>query len=259
MLKLMKYEFRKMRTTLLIMFIILIALEAGFIIGNVIDHEFLPAVCIFLITLLAMVVYAYILISGIVSYSRELKDRTGYLIFMTPVCPISIVASKLLFTVLAAIAAAILFGVCAAADYMYLLEFLGFTRADWAELSISFRVMFADAGMTLTQVVLMGAYMILSVLLEMITTLCTAYLAITLSATLMNNRKSFWRGLVSFGLFIGLSLAIGWGSNELLIPEKVADTDALLKLLGVAALYNAGVSGIFAWISAALLKRRVSL
>jgi len=259
MLKLMKYEFRKMRTTLLIMLAVLIATQAGFAIGNLTDREGLSMACVLLTTILTSVAYAYVMISGLVSYSRELKDRTGYLLFMTPVRPIGIVASKLMFTVLAAVCVAILFGGCAVLDYKYTLDLLGFTRADWAELSISFRVMFADAGMTLTQVVLMGVYIVISMLIEMITTLCTAYLAMTVSATVMNNRKGFWRGVVSFALFVCLTLFIGWSGSKLLSPDKVADTDALAKLLGVSALFSAAVSCLFAFISAALLKRRVSL
>ena len=259
MLKLMKYEFRKMRTTLLIMFLILVALEAGFIIGSVIEHEYLHAVCLMLITMLAAVVYAYILISGIVSYSRELKDRTGYLIFMAPVRPIAVVASKICFTVLSAVIAAVLFGGFAVLDYMHLFELLGFTRTEWAELSISFRVMFAEAGITLNQVVLTGVYLVLSVLIEMIALLSTAYLSMTVSATVMSNRKGFWRGFVSFGLFVAIMSGISWLTNTLLMPEKVADADALTGLLGWSLLLSGGISCLFAMISAALLKRRVSL
>ena len=259
MLRLMKYEFRKMRGTLLIMFLILIATQLGFVIGHFTEKDGLSAVCLFLVTILVSVVYAYVLISGIVSYSRELRDRTGYLIFMAPVRPISIVVSKLLFTVLAAVAAAVLFGGCAVLDYMYVFDLMGLTRTEWAELSISFRVMFADAGITLTQVVLTGIYLILSVLIEMITTLSTAYLAMTVSATVMHSRRGFWRGFVSFGLFVGLTLAAGWLTGKLLPTDTVADADALIALLGRALLLSGGISCLFAMASAALLKRRVSL
>jgi len=248
-----------MRTPLLIMLAILIATQAGFVIGATAEKDGLVTICVFLTSALVMVVYAYVLISGLTSYSRELKDRTGYLIFMAPVRPISIVASKLVFTVLAAVIVAVLFGGCAVLDYMYLFKLLGFTRTDWAELSISFRLMFADAGVTLTQVALMGVYMVLSVLIELITTLSTAYLAMTVSATVMNNRRGFWRGFVSFSLFVALVLLTGFAGNKLFTPEIVEDVDALIRLLGTATLFSAAVSCLFAFASAALLNRRVSL
>lgn len=259
MFRLMKYEFRKMRSTLLIMLLVLIALQVGFIIAGAIDRDGLAAVCLLCVTMLTGVAYAYVMITGLVSYSRELNDRTGYLIFMAPVRPISIVASKLLSTVLAAVAIAVLFGGCALLDYKYMLELMGFTRADWAELSISFRVMFADAGMTLTQVALTAAYMVISLLIEMITVLCTAYLAMTVSATVMSTKKGFWRGFVSFGLFIVLTLIVSALSDSLLSPDSVTDADALTGLLGASVLLSAAISCLFAWASAVLLNRRVSL
>ena len=93
MIRLMKYELRKMRTPLLIMLLILAVLQAGFMLGEYLDRENLAFICLWLISMLAFAVYGYILISGVVSYSRELKDRTGYLVFMAPVRPISIVLS----------------------------------------------------------------------------------------------------------------------------------------------------------------------
>ena len=110
MLKLMKYEFRKMRTTLLIMLAALAALEAGYLIGDKLHDYRVVGVSLGLLTALVFAVYVYILIAGIVSYSRELNDKTGYMTFMTPVSPLGVVSSKLLFTILAAVAATALFG-----------------------------------------------------------------------------------------------------------------------------------------------------
>ena len=45
MLKLMKYEFRKSRTTLLAMLAALVVLEAGFLVGHAIDSYRLVGVC----------------------------------------------------------------------------------------------------------------------------------------------------------------------------------------------------------------------
>ena len=122
MLKLMKYEFRKMRTTLLAMLAGLIALQIGFVVGTHTDNNTVVIVCLSLITLLTSLVYAYIILAGMASYSRELKDKSGYLIFMTPVSPLGIVLSKLLFTALAALVATATFGVAAFLDYRYIFQ-----------------------------------------------------------------------------------------------------------------------------------------
>ena len=64
MLKLMKYEFRKMRTTLLAMLAGLIALQIGFVVGTHTDNNTVVIVCLSLITLLTSLVYAYIILAG---------------------------------------------------------------------------------------------------------------------------------------------------------------------------------------------------
>lgn len=250
MLKLMKYEFRKMRTPLWVMLIILMVLEGGFIVGEIAEKYVLSTSCLLLILLMMAVVYGYILIAAIVSYSRELKDRSGYLIFMTPVRTISVVTSKLLSAVVLAVLAGMVFGICGGIDCMYLFE-----RAD---LEI-FLEMLGEAGIKLTEMALMSVYMIFSMLISMVSTICTAYLAITLSATVMNHHKNFWRGLVSFGLFVALSVGNNWLNNRLIDLEVIETVQALYRYLGLSVLYGAVVSAAFAAISTLLLDKRVNL
>ena len=95
MLKLMKYEFRKLRGALLSMLGILAVLEVGFFVGTNMEKPTMTGVSLGLLTLLVFVVYAYILLAGMASYSRELKEKSGYLIFLAPVRPIGVVLSKL--------------------------------------------------------------------------------------------------------------------------------------------------------------------
>lgn len=250
MLKLMKYEFRKMRTPLWVMLIILMVLEGGFIVGEIAERQVLSMSCFLLIFLMMAVVYGYILIAAIVSYSRELKDRSGYLIFMTPVRTISVVTAKLLSAVVLAVLAGMVFGICGVIDGMYLFE-----RAD-LEIMLE---MLGEAGIKLRELALMSVYMFFSMLISMVSTICTAYLAITLSATVMNRHKSFWRGLVSFGLFVALSVITSWLNNWLIEPEVIETVQSLYKYLGLSVLYGAVVSAVFAAISALLLDKRVNL
>ena len=48
MIRLMKYELRKMRTPLLIMLLILAVLQAGFMLGEYLDRENLAFICLWL-------------------------------------------------------------------------------------------------------------------------------------------------------------------------------------------------------------------
>ena len=259
MLKLMKYELRKMAMPLLIMLLILVALQAGFLVGSWTEREDITFISLGLVSLLMFVLYLYILISGIVSYSRELKDRTGYLVFMAPVRPVSVVLSKLLFTVLAAVAIAALFAAIAILDYQQLFRAYGLTRNVWDQINFMVQMLFRELNITLNQIVLLIAYTAGTVLIEIVMVMCTAYLAITLSATLLQNRRGFLKGGASFLLFAALS----WGStqlgNRLLPSDDFMTIQQMLDALGWSVLYYFGISALFAWASAALLKRKVSL
>lgn len=261
MLKLMKYEFRKMRMPLLIMLLILVALQGGFLLGDHFQREDVAFLCLWLIFMLAFVLYCYILISGIVSYSRELKDRTGYLVFMAPVRPISIVLSKLIFTILAAIVAGVVFSGVGYLDISSLFRQLNIDASMLDQFEILLNLTAYEMGTTLNQIVLFLIYMGLDTLIQIILIMCTAYLAITLSATLMQRRKGFLRGLVSFLLFAFLV----WGAGKLngvLFPMEstsLQDYSDLLSAVGWSLLYSLGVSAVYAWVSAVLLKRKVNL
>ncbi|MBQ3479492.1 MAG: hypothetical protein IJH25_15140, partial [Clostridia bacterium] len=79
MLKLMKYEFRKWRVTLLALLAGLAGLELGFIAGVKLEKPQLMIVCLSLIMLLTFAAFAYLVIAGIAGYSQELREKCGYL------------------------------------------------------------------------------------------------------------------------------------------------------------------------------------
>ena len=260
MLKLMKYEFRKWRTTLLALLIGLAALELGFIAGLKLNKPELMTVCLSLIALLTFAAFAYLVIAGIASYSQELREKSGYLIFMAPVRPIGVVLSKLLFIALAALAATALFGAAGYLDFRYLLGKLNLDARTMENLNAMMRFgLKTDA--TVQQVLQMVGFSAASVLLEILLTMCTAYLAITLSATLLQNKRGFLKGLISFALFIGLSWGSSWLAQKLLY-ERVrfgAEINEFRAVLGGSLLLNFALCAIFAGVSAWLLDKKVDL
>ena len=261
MLKLMKYEFRKMRTTLLVMGLALVALEAGYLIGDKIKNYRVTGVSLGLLTALVFAVYVYILIAGIVSYSKELNDKTGYMTFMTPVSPLGIVASKLLFTILAAVVVTALFGGAVYYDYAQQFGRLDLGEDVYRELDFAFTMFTGSMGgnVTLTRVILTLAFEAGTVLIEILLVLCTAYLAITLSATLLQNKKGFIRALVSLVFFFALSWATGRVTGMGVGDALPENTEELLGMLGRQALINGGFCVLFGGLSAFLLDRKVNL
>lgn len=261
MLKLMKYEFRKSRTTLLAMLAALVVLEAGFLVGHAIDSYRLVGVCLGLLTVLVFVVYIYVLIAGIVSYNRELNDKTGYMVFMAPVGPGGIVGSKLLFTILTALIVTALFGSVVYLDYAMLFRGIESGADIYRQLDFTFTMFTGSMGgdITLTKLILTIAFETGAVLISVILTMCTAFLAITLSATLLQNKKGFLRLLVSVLLFFALNAITGRVGSLAVRDAVPADTDELLRMLGARAGINFAFAALFAWLSAFLLDRKVSL
>lgn len=260
MLKLMKYEFRKMRTTLLILVGVLAVLELGFIAGQAMQKDTMMTVCLGLITLLTFLVYAYIILAGMASYSRELKEKSGYLIFMTPVTPLGVVLSKLLFTALTAAAVTAVFGTAAYLDFRLLLGKLDIDPQAIDQLNMLLRFGL-KAGAGIEQILAMAAFYAVTVLLEIMMTMCTAYLAITLSATLLQNKKGFLRALISLVLFGVLTWGANWLAQRLLYDRVALDTpfEQMTGVLAWSALMNVALSAVFAAASAWLLDRKVNL
>lgn len=259
MLKLMKYEFRKMRTPLFIILLILVALQIAFMVSNHTKDDAAAYTSLILITLLAFALYCYILVAGIVSYSRELNNRTGYMVFMTPVRPMSIVLSKLLFTLIAAVVATALFATAAFLDTQQLIGQRGVDETVWTQLNYILQIAAQDANISITKLLLTMGAMIISVFTEILLVMCIAYLSITLSATALQNRRGFLRGLLSFLLFVALFRGTGWVSDQLFVYETFETFAEVVSYSIWPTLYTFALAGLFAWISAVLLKRKVSL
>ena len=261
MLKLMKYEFRKCRTTLMVMALALLALELWFLYGVRKGSDVALMGSTVLLTWLTFAVYAYLLIAAIVSYSRELRDKTGYLAFMAPVRPIGIVLSKLLFAALAAIVVTALFGGVAYMDYRALLRRANVGAAELQQANFLLNMFSDGAQLTVQDVGRLLLYVGAEALISMIGTACAAFLAITLSATALENRKGFLRGLLSFAFFALLT----YGVNALVdgldraFGLRVDSSAGLSAVLGVSALVQLAACALFAWLSAWLLDRKVSL
>ncbi|MBR1822387.1 MAG: hypothetical protein IJ769_12315 [Clostridia bacterium] len=260
MLKLMKYEFRKLRNTLFAMLAALAALEVGFFAGHAMEKPVLTSICIGLISMLVFLVYAYIILAGMASYSRELKEKSGYLIFMTPVSPLGVVLSKLVFTALAALAATAVFGLTAYLDYRYMFGRMNIDPDILNQINLVLRFgLNADAD--IWQILRVAGFSVVTVLNEILLTMCTAYLAITLAATLLQNKKGFLRGLISLALFTALTWGSGWLAQRLLYDR--VDTSATLNqltgLLGWSLLLNIALGAVFVAASAWLLDRKVNL
>lgn len=204
MCKLLKYEFRKARTLLLILLAVTALLEAFFLYALKDGEGARLGAATGLLVLSTFAVAAFVFVRGITTYSSELKDRSAYLIFMTPNSGLKIMASKFLFTFLTGLLFAGLYLALAVLDIVMLLEDMDAVTEflDTLAQALIFVGMDVHYDQMALAVLAFAVYFFLSVL----SVVALAYLAITLSHTLFRDKK--WRWLVSVALFWALYRAV---------------------------------------------------
>lgn len=195
--KLLKYEFRKGLTGLLIMLGVTAALEGYFLYGLYINAEdgWHAAIAAMLLVFMTMAMSVFVLIRGVTSYSGELKSRSAYLVFMTPHSMRKIVASKFLYTFVLGLLMAAIYGALGLMDIGLLLHEFG----ELEEVLTTINDAMAQLGFHLEQYIFAAILGLLMVMLYALSFCAAAYLAVTISHTLFRDKS--WRWLAALGLF----------------------------------------------------------
>lgn len=195
--KLLKYEFRKGLTGLLIMLGVTAALEGYFLYGLYINAEdgWHAAIAAMLLVFMTMAMSVFVLIRGVTSYSGELKSRSAYLVFMTPHSTRKIVASKFLYTFVLGLLMAMIYGALGLMDIGLLLHEFG----ELEEVLTTINDAMAQLGFHLEQYIFAAILGLLMVMLYALSFCAAAYLAVTISHTLFRDKS--WRWLAALGLF----------------------------------------------------------
>lgn len=206
MCKLLKYEFRKALTAMLILLGGTLAAEAYFLYGIRVMEEKPEhlGISVLVLMLLALVVYIFVLVRGVVSYSGELKSRSSYLIFMTPNSTRKIVASKFLFTLILCAIFGGLFAVLGLVDIRLLLVEIG----EYEAFIQALNEMLLTLGVHTDQIIVGAVFTVLLMGLSMLSFFAVAYLAITLSHTLFRDKK--WRWVMALIFYMVINYAISF-------------------------------------------------
>ena len=196
MLKMLKYEFRRGIFPLLIVGIVISAIELYFLIGTLTEHADHSNIAVSLLILASFCSYLFVLIYGIISYSQDLKNKSGYLVFMAPISSYKVIGAKLLSILLTgAIIVAVIFGL------LTLALSLAYSTYDSIDAFYDF----------LSNILEMGGYslggkflrllaFILVFLIQFFMTITLAYLAVSVCSTILQTKKI--KGFISFVLFI---------------------------------------------------------
>jgi hypothetical protein len=254
MLKLIKYEYRRNLTTIVMMLSAILLLQAFFLYSIIRKDVNLVIPASALLFIAASICVLGMMIYSVALYSRELGAKTSYLTFMTPNSAAKILGSKLLSALLLGIFYAGVLGSFAAWDFQLLAR--TFPEVQLGQIMME-QLLNQMANTELSTILTTIAAMGIEFLINFFTFVVVAYLAITLSATALQNKK--FKGLVTFLLFIGIMTALQWSTS--LLPSAVRPDDVLDALLSTwpkYAVYLGVIAGSFS-LSVWLLENKVSL
>lgn len=224
MLKLLKYEFRKSLTALLVLAAAVGAVEVYFLGAMVLDSTDHMAYAMMLMAVCVYAAMIFVFVRGLTTYAAELKSRSAYLIFMTPNSGLKIMASKYVYTfvngLLIGAACLLLAGLDVTLFFAH--------HGDIERLLRMANTLLSQMGLYLNQLGLFIAVMLITSLLSLLRFFAIAYLAITLSHTLLRDKKG--RGLVAFLLFVALEYLLS--QLQGLFPSPAQDLVLYAEKLG---------------------------
>ena len=205
MLKLVKYEFRKAQSAFLTLLGLTAALEIYYLVSLRLEEESHMVISMMLLMLCAYAVAIFVFVRGVTSYSGELKNRSSYLIFLTPNSTLKIVASKFLYTFVNGLLFAMLFAVLAGADFLLAMKHFN----EYENFLYGLKTMLNLYGVYVDQILYGVLFVLAYAFLSILSTIAVAYFSITIGHTLFRDKK--WRWLPSLVLFAALT----WGINYL--------------------------------------------
>ena len=226
--KTIKYELRRNLSSYIVLLVIFGLIEAGFIIGIFSDNSKLTAITFVLLMFASFAMYFYVLFSSVSAYKRDIETKQGFMVFMTPVSTFSIIGAKLIVTLITGFGCVLLIGLCFALDWHLLLD-----KVAGLENFVDIMNDFMKAMNIPTDKILLAAVAAIFVFLLSFYLLVTlAYLAVSLSNTLLSNKKG--KGLIGFVFFIVLYILVTVISNKL--PHPIDSND--VKTIWNAFFYN---------------------
>ena len=247
MKNLMKYEFRNTWGTKLIILGLTVFLEVVFLAALFLNKEDITGLSAMLLTLLAIFGIMFVGIQSVITLHRDMNTKQSYMLFMTPNSSYKILGSKMLENGLSLIAAGVFFYALGFLDIVLLLDRYGELDQLWK----LFRQIMESFNAELELNARSIAIFLVSMVSSWFCTLSTAYFADIVSTALLNGKRM--NGLMSFALFIVLSLVTGWIQRQ--IPGSVGVTNMLLIEAGISLI----LSIVMYYFSARLMERSLSV
>ena len=208
MLNLIKYELIKQRGSKFIALGIFAILEVIFLLGVLLEKDGFLGFGMGFLAIVSIVFIFWLGIEAIFTLSNDMKNKSGYMLFMTPHSVYKIMAGKVLSSIITIIIAMACIALLALADMTILLvrfssikEFTNMVR-DMTE---------AFTGIDFSWQ--SGLGFLIMLILSWISMVAAGFVAVTISNTLLANLKA--KGLISFVIFIAVGIISSYILNIL--------------------------------------------
>lgn len=249
MLNLIKYELIKQRTSKIVLAGFIVLAELAFIVGICMENEDIWAMSVLCLMLLAMITFIIVALEAISTYYRDMQDKSGYMLFMTPHSVYTIMGSKILTGILSIVTATVIFSVLAFAD-------VTLAAAKYEELTSIFDYIKVALNQVYAIDISWGAAAIgtFDTVFSWIAMITSAFLAITLCMTLFAGVRG--KGFISFAGFCVINWAFSAAVEQ--IGSWLNLTDYVVQV-GFAALTTFVFAGACFWATGYILNRELSL
>ncbi len=246
--KLLHYEFRKCRSSKIMLLGITTVLELLFLIGILSKDENVLAISVVLLTITAIVGVIGLGIESVITLHRDMNTRQGYMLFMTPNSSLKILGAKVLENGLSMLLAAVFFGALGFLDVSLLFSYFGELDRLWQILSEMMEQFIPTLELNWGT----AAVLILDMLCSWLAMVNMGYLADVLASSVLRGKKA--GGFVAFLLFLALSFLMGW-LQQTLVPETLPIIQRQIWFSVVALACAAGMYFLTAYV----MERKLSV
>lgn len=217
MIKLMKYELRKQAFSKLIILILLGLGEIVFLYGALFMKSTPLGIGIAVLTMLTYGALFFTAFESVFTYSNDLKTKTSYMLFLTPKSSYQIIGAKIIIAGIQVLLVGSVFLLVGIGDIMLLVARYD-AIAELKQMIVELVKIVTKADLNDTKLII---YSFIVLLLGWIKIITIAFFSITLSTTLLANKK--YKGLISLAIFIGINMVFSLISNKL-FQMKFHDT-----------------------------------
>ena len=240
MSKLIKYEFRKSLFSQLVFAGITAVMEIIYLIGILGNYNKPTVIGMIGLFFTALAGITFIGIESILILYRDLTTKQSYMLFMTPNNSYKILGAKALENAFSVLLSGIFFGVLAALDFWLLLRENGGFQ-DLIDM-VTQMLKSIDPRLEISAKPLITVLFLM--LCSWILKIVTGYLAVVISCTLLSGKKA--AGVISFALYIAISLLTAWGIE--MLPDAKDVIGNLLIISAASLVCSVVMYFITAWI-----------